>query len=174
MRQKGFTLIEVLVAMAVGGILMAGVVLGIFQVSWGSLRSNDQVVALTDVNYAALWLKKDLQMAHTTGMTLGGSVVLSPENTVTLGWADFTSSFEPPEADKTHFSIYSLTDSGELWRTYDDGTPRCVGRYITYLRFTREEEMVVNVVITATGPGVSQRNETLEFGVHMRSWGLLE
>jgi len=173
MRQKGFTLIEILVAMAVGGILMVGVVFGIFQVSWGSLRSNDQVVALTDVNYAALRLKKDLQMAHTTGMTVGGSVVLSPENTVTLGWTDYTSSFEPEDADKTHFSIYSFTDSGELVRTYD-GTPRCVGRHITYLRFTREEEMVVNVVITATGPGVSQRSETLEFSVHMRSWGLPE
>jgi len=171
MRQKGFTLIEVLVVMAGGGVLMVGVVASIFQVATGTSRSNSQGIVLTDVNRAAWHITKDLQMANSTGMTVEEPVVLSPENSVTLRWTDYTSAFEEEGAEKNHSSTYSLTDSGELWRTYDD-TPSVVGRHITYLRFTREEEMVVNVVITATGPGVSQRNETLEFSVHMRSWGV--
>jgi len=164
MRQKGFTLIEILVAMAVGGILMAGVVLGIFQVSWGTVRTNDQVVALTDVNNAALWLKKDLQMVQSTSLTNGVTA-----SSVTLEWTDFTN-FEEEE-NKNHTSTYALSPSGtKLIRTYDD-TPSVVGRHITSIGFTLAGR-VINVVITATGPGNSQRTETLKFTVHMRYEGV--
>jgi len=159
MRQKGFTLIEVLVAMAVGGILMAGIVLTIFQVSWGSVRTNDQVVALTDVNYATLWLKKDLQMAQSTSLTDG-----VPASSVTLSWTDFTG--WATEETRDHSSTYALSGT-ELRRTYD-GTVRVVGRYITSIGFTQNGR-VVTIVITDTGPGVSQRVETLKFTVQMRT-----
>ncbi len=165
MRQKGFTLIELILAMAVGGILLAGAVISIFQVSWGTIRSNDQVTALADVNNAALWLKKDLQMVQSTSLTDG-----VPASSVTLNWTDFTS-FELEE-NKDHTSSYELSGSGELRRIYDYEKPgettSVVGRHITSIRFTRESG-VINVVITATGPGTSQRTETLEFSVFKRT-----
>ena len=163
MRQKGFTLIEILVAMAVGGILMAGVVLGIFQVSWGTVRTNDQVVALTDVNNAALWLKKDLQMVQSTTLTDGVTA-----SSVTLDWTDFTG--WATEETRDHSSTYALSGT-ELRRTDEDGVERVVGRHITSIGFTRDSG-VINVVITATGPGNSQRTETLKFSVHMRYEGV--
>jgi len=161
------------VVMAVGGVLMVGVVASIFQVATGTSRSNSQGIVLTDVNRVAWHITKDLQMASSTGLTVEEPVVLSPENSVTLRWTDYTSEFEPEGAEKNHSSTYSLTDSGELVRTYD-GTVNIVGRYITYLRFTQQEPWVVNVVITATGPTTQQRSKTLEFSVHMRSWGMAE
>lgn len=173
MRQKGFTLIEVLVVMAVSGVLLTGVVASIFQVATGTSRSNSQGIVLTDVNRAAWHITKDLQMANSTGLTVEEPVVLSPENSVTLRWTDFTSEFEPEGAEKNHSSTYSLSDNGELGRTYD-GTVSIVGRHITYLRFTQQDEGVVNVVITATGPTTQQRSKTLEFSVHMRSGGMPE
>jgi len=174
MRQKGFTLIEVLVAMAVGGVLMMGVVASIFGVATGTSRSNSQGIVLTDVNRAAWHITKDLQMANSTGITAGESVVLSPESSVTLRWTDYTSAFEPEGAEKNHTSKYSLTDNGELVRTYDSTPPSIVGRHIKSLRFTQQEEWGVNVVIIATGPTTQQRSKTLEFSVHMRSWGTAE
>lgn len=161
MRQKGFTLIEVLVAMAVGGILMAGVVLAIFQVSWGSLHTSDQVVALTDINYVALRIKKDLQMTQSTSLTDGGLT----EETVTLGWTDYTSfeSLEPQD----HSSTYALSGT-ELLRTDEDNIVSVVGRHITSIGFT-QNGTVINCVITATGPGTSQQTETLEFSVKFRT-----
>ena len=173
MRQKGFTLIEILVVMAVGGMVMMGVVASICQVATGTSRSNSQGIVLTDVNRAAWHITKDLQMAHSTGMTVDESVVLSPGTTVRLSWTDYTTYFEDPDAEKNHSSTYSLTDSGELVRTYD-GTLSIVGRHITSLRFTQQEEWVVNVFITSTGPTTQQRSKTLEFSVHMRSWGTAE
>ncbi len=173
MRQKGFTLIEVLVVMAVGGVVMMGIVASIFQVATGTSRSNSQGIVLTDVNRAAWHITKDLQMANSTGITVDDSVVLSPGTTATLRWTDFTSAFEPEGAEKNHSSAYSLTDSGELVRTYD-GTVNIVGRHITSLRFTQQKEWVVNVVITSTGPTTQQRSKTLEFSVHMRSGGMPE
>ena len=173
MRQKGFTLIEVLVVMAVGGVLMAGVVASIFQVFTFTSRSNSQGIVLTDVHRAAWHITKDLQMANSTGIAVEDSVVLSPASSVTLRWIDFTSAFEPEGAEKNHSSTYSLTDNGELVRTYD-GTVRIAGRHITSLRFTQQEPWVVSVVITATGPTTQQRSKTLEFSVHMRSWGMAE
>jgi len=163
MRQKGFTLIEVLVAMAVGGIVMAGVVLGIFQVSWGSVRSSDHVMALTDVHYAALYIKKDLQMAQSTSLTDGDPV---PQSTVTLEWTDYTG--WATEETRDHSVTYTLSGT-ELLRTYD-GTVSIVGRHITYIGFTRSGT-VITCVITATGPGITQQTETLEFtvNVHMRT-----
>lgn len=44
--QKGFTLIEILVAMLVGGMLLSGLVIAIFQTLGITLRSSTQITAL--------------------------------------------------------------------------------------------------------------------------------
>ncbi len=158
MNQKGFTLIELLVVLGISGILLTGVVLSIHQVVWATARSNSQVVALANLNQAALRLKKDLQMAHNTGLTA------SPQNSVNLTWAD-NSGFAP-EDPQNHSSSYVLSGAN-LTRTYD-GTVSIVGRHITFIEFTRNGR-VVDVVITATGPGAPPRSETISFSVYMRS-----
>lgn len=159
MRQKGFTLIEILVVMAVGGILMAGLVLSIYNVVWGTARSNSQVVALADINHAAWQIKKDLLMTQYTTLTDG-----VPQGSVTLSWIDYTSFV--PEDSRSHSSAYALSGT-ELQRTHD-GIASIVGRNITSISFTKNDR-VVTVVLTATGPGASQRSETLKFSLYLRS-----
>lgn len=173
MRQKGFTLIEVLVMMAIGGVLLTGLVTSIFQVSIFTSRSNSQGIALTDLHQAAFHITKDLQMTQNTGIVKGDSVILSPQNSLTLEWIDCTSEFQPEEERRNHSSTYSLSDNCVLERTYDNApTPSIIARHITYLRFAQQDEKVVNVVITATGPEPQQRSKTIEFSVHMRYEGL--
>ncbi len=178
MRQKGFTLIELLVALAVGGLILAGALGGIYQVMWGTNRTNSQVVALTDVHYAALRLKKDLVMAQLDvdegnfppdGDT---AITLTPGgDTATLGWTDYFGDLELE--DRKHSSSYELLDGGVLQRTYD-GTPSIVGRNITFINFTQdpEDDRVINVVITATEGEMTPRSETLEFNVYLRGKGI--
>ncbi len=163
MKQKGFTLIELLVALAVGGLVVMSAVDVIYQVMWGTSRTNSQVVALTDVHYAALRLKKDIVMAQTTDLTDG-----VPQDSATLSWTDYTS-FDPEE-NKDHSSAYNLLSDGVLQRTYD-GTTSIVGRNITYVNFTQDGR-VINVVITATKGDVTPRSETLEFSVYLRTLGM--
>ena len=185
MRQKGFTLIELLVALAIGSLVVVGALGAIYQVVWGTSRTNSQVVALTDVHQAALRLKKDLQMAQ-----LGEEdflpypddttvITLTPDgSTATLGWTDYFGDLEPE--DRKHSSSYKLLGNGVLQRTYD-GTPSIIGRNITFVNFTqnpdrdnpdRDNDRVISVVITATEGDVTPRSETLEFTVYLRGEGL--
>ena len=161
MRQKGFTLVEVLVVLAVSGVLLTGLITSIFQVATFTDRSNSQVVALTDLNHAALSIKKDLQMTQNTD--LADNVT---QSSVWLGWTDYTS-FET--GNMTHSSSYALSGT-ELQRTYD-GTVGIAGRNITYLSFTQNGR-VINVVITAAGSRDPQQSETLKFRVYLRSGGV--
>jgi len=161
MRQKGFTLIELLVALAVGSLVIVGALGAIYQVVWGTSRTNSQVVALTDVHYAALQLKKDLQTAQ--------SAELSGGSNITLSWTDYTSFVV--EENKNHTSSYVLSN-GELQRTYD-GTMSIAGRKITSVDFAQDGR-VINVVITATAGDMLPRSETLKFSVYLRGGGLPE
>jgi len=165
MTQKGFTLIELLVALAIGGVITWGIVVTIHQVVWGTGRTNSQVVALNEVNRAALYIKKDLSTYN--------SVVLpatEPPGLITINWKDET--FEPDEGTREHDATYSLSGT-ELLRIYDyDDTnptpPQIISRHITYLSLTRNEVngRFIDVVITATAGDMLPRSETLKFSVY--------
>ncbi len=158
MRQQGFTLIEILVVMAVSSVILTGAVFSIYQVMVGTDRSNSQVVTLTDINVAVLAIKKDLLMTQHTDLTDNVS------SSANLTWIDYTSFASANESN--HFSSYTLSGT-ELRRNYDD-VVSIVGRRITSIDFTQNGR-VVSVVITATGPGIQQRSQTLEFSGHIRA-----
>ena len=161
MNQKGFTLIEVLVAMVVGSLVMTAALLSLHQIVWGSARTNDQVVALTDVNYAALRIKKDFQMARYTNLPEG-----IPQDSAALSWDDATGWVSENETAH-HSSRYDLFGT-DLRRTYD-GEVSTVGRHITSIEFTRNGR-VITCVISATGPWGIRQGATLEliFRTRMR------
>ena len=160
MRQKGFTLLELLVTLAVSSVLLTGVVLSIYQVVWGTDRSNSQVVALTDIDHAALSIKKDLMMTQNTDLIEG-----EPRSSVTLTWIDYTS-FATANETSLHSSSYTLSGT-ELRRNYN-GTLGIVGRNISSISFTHNGRIIA-VAITATGPGVAQRSATLNFSTYIRA-----
>ncbi|MFC1874463.1 type II secretion system protein J [Chloroflexota bacterium] len=157
MRQKGFTLIEVLVVLAVGSVITMGTVLTFYQIVWGAGRSNSQIVASTDANQAALRVRKDLMMAHNTDMTDN----VSQSGSVLLTWTDLTGD------NYTDHSISYVLSGTELQRDYD-GVVSITGRHITDITFIQDGR-VVNVAITATGSGTPQRSVTLDFDVYKRA-----
>jgi len=161
MRQKGFTLVELLVAMALGGVILTGVLTTIYQVVFGTSRNNSQITALTNVDSASLWIKKDLQMPQSTNLTDGDPV---PQSSIDLRWVDCTGWADADNC--THRCSYVLSGT-DLLRTYD-GTVSIVGRHITSLGFT-ENSRVINVIITATTPDTPSRSKTLNFSVCPRA-----
>ncbi len=160
MKQKGFTLVEVLVVTAIGGVLMMGLMLSIHNVVWGSARSNNQVIALTDINHAALRIKKDLMMTQYTNLTDNVS-----QDSVTLSWIDYTG-FVSENQSTYHSSSYALSGT-ELQRNYDS-TVSIVGRNITSISFTQNGK-AISVVITATSAEGPEQSETLKFSAYIRS-----
>ena len=170
MSQKGYTLIELLVALAVGSLVIVAALAVIYQVVWNTSRANSQVIVLTDANQAALQLKKDIQMAQ--------SADFSGDYIVKLIWIDYTS-FDLA-GNKSHSSAYNLLSDGVLQRTDESGTKSIVGRNITSVDITTRapppdgNERVIDVVITAAEGDITPRSETLEFSVYMRGEGVLE
>jgi len=159
-RQKGFTLMEILVVMAVGGMIMAAGLLTMYQVIWGTARTNDQVRALTDANVATMWLKFDLQMVQDTNLVEG-----VPSNTLSMTWTNQTTSFDGQTLPVDHTINYARSGNN-LVRTYD-GSAKTIGRNITSVGFTRNGDYI-NVAISATGPGIIGRTQTLAFSVYVK------
>jgi len=163
--QKGFTLMEILVVMLVGGMIMAAGLLTMYQVIWGTARTNDQVRALTDANVATMWLKFDLQMIQETDLPDGGP----SRNTLTMTWTDLTGFTGPDPVD---YTIHYALNGTNLVRTFgvtgQSGVAKTIARNITSIGFTRTGDYI-NVSISATGPGIIGRTQSLAFGVYVKS-----
>jgi prepilin-type N-terminal cleavage/methylation domain-containing protein len=62
--QKGFTLIELAIAMAIGGILAGAVTMTMFQIFDTSGRTSNHMTVVRQVQSAGYWVTKDVQMAQ--------------------------------------------------------------------------------------------------------------
>jgi prepilin-type N-terminal cleavage/methylation domain-containing protein len=160
-RQKGFTLLELLLALVIGGAALTAALAVYFELMWGNGRIRSVAMSGMDANNAALAIQKDLVMTQSSNLTDGDP---TPQSSVTFSWTDYTG-FESSNYS-THYSSYSLTGTN-LWRTYD-GASEIVGRKITYLGFTRQDK-VINVVITSTEAGPPATDKTVEFSVLTRT-----
>lgn len=159
MRQRGFTLVELLVALAIGSVVLTGSLLTFEQVFSGTIRARNQTIAVNDVNFAAARIKRDIEMAQTTNLTDA-----VPQTSVTLTWIDY-SQFAS-ENVTPHSSTYTLSGT-QLLRNYD-GTVSIIGRNTTSIGFTLNGR-VITTSITATGVSVQQRSKTLVFSMRMRT-----
>jgi len=84
MRQKGFTLVEVMIALLLGLLVIAGV-LGLFLSSSRNYGQDQKVAALQDeMRYAITQLTQDVEMAGFWGQTASSnSIISTPTPTVT-------------------------------------------------------------------------------------------
>ncbi|MFC1948114.1 type II secretion system protein J [Chloroflexota bacterium] len=66
--QHGFTLIEILVGMALTGILIVGIVVTIFQVNVGTAQNKNSMYALRQVQTAGYYISRDTLQAECIGI----------------------------------------------------------------------------------------------------------
>lgn len=62
--QRGFTVMELLVSIAITGLLTPLVISSIFQIIMGTDKINGRTLALSDIHNAAAWLNQDLSLAR--------------------------------------------------------------------------------------------------------------
>lgn len=82
--QKGFTAIELLLALAITGVVSTGIAGSIFQVFEMNALTSNRVIAITEVENAGYWIRRDANMAQ--------SVITDDETEVlTLAWVGYES-----------------------------------------------------------------------------------
>lgn len=124
--QNGFSLVELLAAIAISSIIVIGLVMTIFQLYNGHARSSGEMTVIRQVQQAGYYISRDAQMTWTGEEEL--IIGDDPDTTdyvevVTLTWYRYTFHFDN-QADRDgdgYRVIYTLegVDNDKLYRYYE-------------------------------------------------------
>lgn len=172
--QRGITLVEMLVAIGVAGIIAVAIVGAIFQLVTVNTRTSDHMIAVRQVQQAGAQLAKDTYQAQNVTLAEAGSQY--PEGSgfpLTLTWTDL--------AGHHNVVLYSVNGRDELEREHsvsdgDDPVSHTIGvaaRHIDILpentnlsrRLSDDHKIVLVFRVTAT---VGHHSETRVYEVQPR------
>ena len=141
--EPGFTLVEMVIAVFITGIIVSFLGTAIYQIFTVAEYGNDRFTALHELQNAAYWFNRDGQQATTAtgGSTL--ALTLSDNTTVT----------------------YSLSGA-ELRRT-TGGTPMTLARNISSASFSVTDRLIT-MQLTAAPPGRDSVSENGSYQVWLR------
>lgn len=163
MNQKGYTLLELLVVLAIEGVILLVIVSSIYFIVQGQTQITGKSAAMADIDNAAHWLTRDLILAQTT--TLIEEV--PPVSEMTLDWCDMTA-WAGAEGSVEHTASYIYIPSEtRLLRDYN-GESITVGRYLTDVGFSVDGKMFT-VTLTSCPDGTANSRVTRSFLVQMRA-----
>ena len=162
--QRGFTLIEVLIAVAIGGAIAGAGSMATRQVITETNRNNNHEIAVRQVQNAGRWVTRDTRMAQT---------VVTEEDAdglpLTLTWQDFDEDEEDEEYANEYQVIYSLEEvegvlklKREHYTNANLDATTYVAKYIDSGQTSCEfADPVLTFTVTATvGGGSLQGSET--------------
>ena len=172
--QRGITLVEMLVAIGVAGIIAVAIVGAIFQLVTVNTRTSDHMIAVRQVQQAGTQVATDAYQAQTVELTDGGSEYPPGSGfPLTLTWTDL-------DLDR-NVVRYSINGRDELERehsVFDNGnlvshTNSIAARHIDILpentnlirRLSDDFKTVLVITVTAT---VGDHSETRFYEVQPR------
>ena len=161
MKQKGYTFIELIVALPIAVVMLTAIVGAIFMVVRGTIDIRSETVAQADIENAAHWLTRDIIMGQSIDLLEGAP----PVNTVNLSWIDYAGGLE---GEISHYVLY--THSGtELLREYDSADNITIaGRNLADVSFTLDGNLVT-VTLTSTPEEASRSTVTRTYVIEMRA-----
>ncbi len=162
MKQKGYTLLELLVALPIGAAMLFVIVSSFFQIMQGRVDIAQKNAAMVDIDSAAHWLARDLILAQGTSLEWEGP---PPVSVMTLYWRDLTA-WAGDEGSVEHSASYTLSGN-QLLRDYDGGEEIIVGRHLTNVGFSIEGKKFT--VTLTSRPGLPGSAVTRSFVIQMRS-----
>lgn len=107
--EKGFTLIELVVSLAITAFIGLGVSVAIAQITRQTAVNSDYTAANQQALSAVHWIGQDIQMAQ----TVNGTADFPASGDLVLSWTWW---------DNTVYTVTYSVQDGVLRRTYDNGT----------------------------------------------------
>jgi len=152
--QRGVTLVELIIAVAITGIITGGITMTIFQVFGGNERTSNHMTAIRQVQNAGYWISHDTQMAQ-----IVDTDNLTPPEILKLTWTEW-------ESGDVHQVIYTLLVDNKLQREHYtnlnlDATT-IVAQYINpdQTSCVWDDEGKLTLTVTATVVGWKSASET--------------
>jgi prepilin-type N-terminal cleavage/methylation domain-containing protein len=161
-RQRGFTLIEMLLVTSITGAIVVVIMSSYFQIWKGRQDIAKTSVAMMDIDTASHMLTQDLVLAQTTNLTSGAQ----PVSSVNMTWNDLTH-WAGDEGVVAHAVTYTKSGT-RLIRTYD-GDSYAISRYLT--RFDISLDDTLFTVTITSQPGFAGSAVTRSFSVNERTTG---
>ncbi len=181
--EKGFTLLELVIAMAIGVIIIGAMGGALYQILAASNSSSNNLMAIRQVQNAGYWISRDVQQSSAEYITEGDNPDTPDiEEIFTVVWDVIT--FDAGLLKEGHKAVYRL-DGGNLYRDYyitgamsyeiqvDDYVfsyekTTLIAQYIDDIEFVKGSTMVLNVSATVEGwkPGTASRTYEIETRVN--------
>ena len=102
--QAGLTMIEMLISIAITGLISVGLASGVIHLQRVSSQNNDRVLAVKEVRNAAYWIRRDAKMAQSIEPDAGSSGL-----PLVLTWTEW---------DNTDHQVTYSVANGSLKRSY--------------------------------------------------------
>jgi len=160
-RQQGFTILELLIAIAITGVIASSILMVIINVFDSNRRSINHMAAVKEVENAVYWMVRDGQMAQDVTVTSP-----PPDGNgfpVCITWQDLD--------DVIHNVTYDIT-GGQLVRTDTQAGTTILVKYINddpALTCCEVSDPLIDFKITSTVGGTDPESETRSFQIMMRS-----
>jgi|GEM_PF-1262212 len=123
--QRGFTLIELIVAIAITGLLLGAAATGVYQLIAGNAANSNYMTAVRQVQQVGHWMSQDMLMANEVDISGADDPDFTePDDSINVlitYWFEIET-WDPElgiQAVK-HKVIYNLTDEGQLYRYFLD------------------------------------------------------
>ena len=157
--QKGFTLLELIAVMAVGALIIMGIVALIFQEFRGTALAKTSVTAAHEISNAARLVSQDGMMAESTDLVEGAD----PVDHITLTWVEQYDFSNIP-----HYSSYSL-EGTKLRRDYD-GAVTTVAQNISKVEFSQAGDVLtVSISCTPQWGGAPEKTVQKTYRIYLRA-----
>ncbi len=181
--QKGFTLLEILLVLAVSGVLVSGILTAIFQTTRVTAQTTTQIAAYEDIRQAAFRIAKDIRMASTSNLTDGAPAV----NALTLDWTIwYDSGGNLVQFGEYHRVKYALS-AKRLERSYGKYLPalepslpildnsftwqsqehKLVGYHVTDVQFSRQAQ-IIQLTVTSSPEDRPETSEQMTYHMYLQ------
>ena len=178
-RQNGFTLLELIIALAIGVIILGVLGGALYQILAASSSSSNNIMAIRQVQNAGYWISMDVQQSSADYITVGDNPdTADVDESFTVIWD--VVSFDTSLKKEGRMSVYRL-DEGSLYRDYyttavmsyetiiEDYVfsyekTTLIAQYIDDIEFINGSTVILNVSATVDGwkPGTAERTYEID------------